>query len=418
MLNNLELQTENYGISTFLFYEVPDGKELDRAELEAISERKFACLLPWAVLKKEETVYLRYEQISDIHLGRLTAQSLTQKEFRDFLTRLLQSLLDIQNSGLHFKHLLLDPKYIFLDHFSKRLVFIYIPIKDHVFKKGSLKQFLQSWFASIQFDETEDGRFYVKLHNYLASVEEVEVEALQEKLREWQGSQLFENESSSATETKEDDASAHFYRPGSVMSETATSIENGILTSEYTSKKKDKKTSRKLEIEEEVQYKRITRTELDNGDSLLKGATSLGGTSINIAPNLGPTDIAEEEGTTVLGANQNLEEEGTTTLGVQGASLNRPFLLCQSTKEKITLSKAVFKIGRDPSQADYATQNKVVGRVHAELLTIDGEYFLIDKQSRNGSYLNGVKLIPNEKFKIKHEDVIKLANEEFMFKVF
>ena len=98
--------------------------------------------------------------------------------------------------------------------------------------------------------------------------------------------------------------------------------------------------------------------------------------------------------------------------------LPKPFLIEAETGEKIIVTKEVFKLGRDPEQADYASNNKVVGRIHAELVTSNGEYFVIDKYSRNGSYLNGVKLYPNEKNKIKHEDRIKLANQEFVFKLF
>ena len=128
----------------------------------------------------------------------------------------------------------------------------------------------------------------------------------------------------------------------------------------------------------------------------------------------------ENEGTTVLGAYNELDEyeEGTTALGVDNGGLPKPFLIETETGAKIVVTKEVFKLGRDPKQADYASNNKVVGRIHAELVTSDGEYFVIDKHSRNGSYLNGVKLYPNEKNKIKHEDCIKLANQEFVFKFF
>jgi hypothetical protein len=127
-----------------------------------------------------------------------------------------------------------------------------------------------------------------------------------------------------------------------------------------------------------------------------------------------------DEGTFVLEAFNEPDEyeEGTTALGINNGSLQKPFLLETETGAKILVTKEVFKIGRDPEQADYASNNKVIGRIHAELVTSDGEYFLIDKHSRNGSFLNGVKLSPNEKTKIKHEDRIKLANQEFIFKLF
>ncbi|WLR55352.1 FHA domain-containing protein [Mesobacillus subterraneus] len=123
---------------------------------------------------------------------------------------------------------------------------------------------------------------------------------------------------------------------------------------------------------------------------------------------------SEDGGTTVLGVTAD-EDEGTTTLG---HSTRRPFLLAVSKNEKITIAKDFFKIGRDPMRADFATENKVIGRVHAHVIVTNGEYFLEDNHSTNGSFVNGVKVSPKEKVKIKHEDKIKLANEEFIFKVY
>ena len=39
----------------------------------------------------------------------------------------------------------------------------------------------------------------------------------------------------------------------------AVHVKDGILTTEYNSRKADKQINKKLEVEEEVQYKRITR---------------------------------------------------------------------------------------------------------------------------------------------------------------
>ncbi|MGA9228148.1 MAG: FHA domain-containing protein, partial [Mesobacillus sp.] len=138
--------------------------------------------------------------------------------------------------------------------------------------------------------------------------------------------------------------------------------------------------------------------------------------SIHIQPALANHKLEElDSGTTVLGVLEEDEDEGTTTLG---HSVRRPFLVAVAKNEKITIAKEYFKIGRDPLRADFATDNKVIGRVHAFVISSNGEYFLEDNHSTNGSYVNGIKVLPKEKIKIKHEDRIKLANEEFIFKLY
>ncbi|WP_223592690.1 FHA domain-containing protein [Neobacillus bataviensis] len=421
MIKHLNFKVESYGISKFFFYHVPSEVEIDGEAVDYISHNRAAGILPLAVLKKEEDLYIRYDQVSDFTVERLFSQKLTKEHLTAYLLKLVDGLIELQESPLVLDHLLLDKKYIFLDHFSNRLVFMYIPIKNNIFEKVSMKEFLRDLVAAAPYDEGDDGAFFIRLHNNLTGEAEIDLAEFKEKLVGFSNAGGHE-EKPARVEAPDEELDGQFYSPGQLnISEVLSSVDNGMLTSQNTSRKADKKTSQKLEIEEEVQYKRITRTELGEGDSVLKSSASIAGTSINIVPNYHASSVEEEQGgTTVLGVYQlsELQGEGTTVLGMQEHSVPRPFLLFVQSGEKITVSKDVFKLGRDPEQADYASVNKAVGRIHAEVVMEDGEYFLIDQQSRNGSYLNGKKVLPLEKVKLRHEDTIKLANEEYVFKLF
>lgn len=276
-------------------------------------------------------------------LEKLFSGILTKEQLMTQLINIVDSLAELEKGSVDFENILLDKKHIFLDHFSNRLVFMFLPIKDNVFEKVSMSEFFKELIASASYDEKSDLQFFIRLHNYLAGTPAFQLQEFKEKLYEFAGRRRDKN--AAGTE-----ANSNFYSPG-----------------------------------------------------LITRALAL-----------------VDEGTTVLGTlnEQDEYEEGTTALGIDNRSLPKPFLLEVATGAKISLTKEVFKLGRDPEQADYASNNKVVGRIHAEVVTAQGEYFLIDKHSRNGSYLNGVKLSPNEKTKIKHEDCIKLANQEFIFKLF
>lgn len=401
MMRDLDLRVESYGGSQFLFFSLPEGVEPE----EIMVSKEAPGLLPWALLQKEDEVLVRYDQIFNRTLGELFKGTLTKQQLALNLVNLADSLIELQQTGLNPDNLLLNKQYIFLDHFSNRLAFIYLPVKNNVFEKVSMKTFISELLNTTTFDESDDLVFFIKLHNYLAGEDELDPADFRKKITEL----------ASIKEIPLKEEPGHFYSPGRM--EAATSVENGILSSEYSSKKSDKKSNQKLEIEEEVQYKRITRTELGEGESLLKGAASIGGTSINIMPKMAH-DRLEEEGTTVLSGRRDEEEEGTTTLGVSNYAAARPFLIAAASKEKIEVTSYEFKMGRDPEQADYVSKNKVVGRLHAKVITENGEYFLVDQHSRNGSFLNGMKVLPNQKTKIKHEDHIKLGNEEFVFRLF
>ncbi|MCM3664683.1 FHA domain-containing protein [Mesobacillus subterraneus] len=450
MIKHVEFKLECYGISKFLYFHAGSKADIDGGQVELLKTSRIPGILPCSAILEGDNCFLRYDMISDNTLEMLNSMPATKEQLYNSFLNVAETLVDAQQSGLDIENIVFSQRDIFIDNFSNRLVFIYMPVKNNIFEKVSLKEFLRELMLSAPYDENEDAAFFIKLHNYLIETENVTPENLLEKMNELAGDETIERKpyqmpeklqhevkapapapatatttAATATTTEKSEPESpeletpsfnpNFYSPGSEVHTVKTSVDNGVLTSEYTSQKRDVKTGRKLEIEEEVNYKRITRAELGENNSLLKEATALGGgTSINIQPALANLE-PEYEGTTVLGVVADEEDEGTTTLG---HATRRPFLLAVSKNEKITIAKDYFKIGRDPMRADFAADNKVIGRVHAHVISANGEYFFEDNHSTNGSYVNGVKVSPKEKVKIKHEDKIKLANEEFIFRLY
>ncbi|CAM3834596.1 FHA domain-containing protein [Mesobacillus thioparans] len=437
MIKQVEFKLESYGISKFLYFHADSKADIDGGQVELLRASRVPGILPCHAILEGENCFVRYDMISDNTLEMLKSAPATKDRLYNSFLNIAETLVDAQASGLDIANFVLSQRDIFIDNFSNRLVFIYLPVKNNIFEKGSLKEFLQELLLSAPYDENDDAVFFIKLHNFLVETEEIAPELLLEKMNELAGDETLvrqpykmpkkpKQEAAPQAATQDQEPlpesseleipaiNPNFYSPGSEVHTMKTSVDNGVLTSEYTSQKKDVKTGRKLEIEEEVNYKRITRAELGDNNSLLKEASALGGgTSINIQPAITSSE-SEDAGTTVLGVMAD-EDEGTTTLG---HTTRRPFLLAVSKNEKITIAKDFFKIGRDPMRADFASENKVIGRVHAHVVVSNGEYFLEDNHSTNGSFVNGVKVSPKEKVKIKHEDKIKLANEEFIFRLY
>ncbi len=72
--------------------------------------------------------------------------------------------------------------------------------------------------------------------------------------------------------------------------------------------------------------------------------------------------------------------------------------------------KKEFVIGRDPSNdVVIYDPNDIVSRSHATLRVDGKKYFIID-HSTNGTYRNGVRLTPNEEYRIDFGDEISFAN--------
>lgn len=121
--------------------------------------------------------------------------------------------------------------------------------------------------------------------------------------------------------------------------------------------------------------------------------------------------------TTVLGGG-NIGE--TTVLGAAPtAAQPKPHLIRTKNNEKINLDKPVFRIGKEKSYVDYFIgDNTAISRSHANFISRDGQYFVMDTNSTNHTYVNGVMIQSNVETQLSHGDKVRLANEDFEFKLF
>jgi len=60
----------------------------------------------------------------------------------------------------------------------------------------------------------------------------------------------------------------------------------------------------------------------------------------------------------------------------------------EDIKQCWNLTRRKMVLGRDPA-CDIVIQDRKASRIHAEIIYEDGKYFLVDKNSTNGSYVNG-----------------------------
>lgn len=77
-----------------------------------------------------------------------------------------------------------------------------------------------------------------------------------------------------------------------------------------------------------------------------------------------------------------------------------------------------FTIGRESqSNAIPVPECKYVGKVHCRIEVIDGRLFVTDMTSKNGTYVDGQRLAPNQPMSALNGSVIQLGNEECRFQI-
>ncbi len=73
-------------------------------------------------------------------------------------------------------------------------------------------------------------------------------------------------------------------------------------------------------------------------------------------------------------------------------------------------------IGKKEAEADLVFDEPEVSRMHARIFMKDGDYYLEDLNSTNGTFKNGLKLKPYEQKKLAKGDEIKIATRKIIFR--
>ena len=71
-------------------------------------------------------------------------------------------------------------------------------------------------------------------------------------------------------------------------------------------------------------------------------------------------------------------------------------------------------VGRDPTN-DLVMESAAVSREHAGVTLQDGRWYLEDRGSFNGTYLNGTRVVPGTPLPLRHADRISIGTETLLF---
>lgn len=117
------------------------------------------------------------------------------------------------------------------------------------------------------------------------------------------------------------------------------------------------------------------------------------------------TDTAGE--TTVLNAGYNTVQK----------QMN-PYLIRKKTGERVEINKNVFRIGKEKNYVDYCiSDNSAVSRSHADIIKKDNEFYIVDNNSLNHTFLNSKQIPSSQMQKLSDYMIIQLADEIFEFRL-
>ncbi len=95
-----------------------------------------------------------------------------------------------------------------------------------------------------------------------------------------------------------------------------------------------------------------------------------------------------------------------------------PYLIRLSNNQEIKIDKDTFYIGKDEENVDYCISgNLAVDDKHAYIIRHGKEFFVVDNNSKNHTYLNRVLIGTDEEIFIPHGAQIRFADEDFEFRM-
>ena len=116
---------------------------------------------------------------------------------------------------------------------------------------------------------------------------------------------------------------------------------------------------------------------------------------------------------------KHLEEENKYNVG--GAMTNNEIvyakLLRVDNGQEVPISNVIFRIGKHVEDVDYVIEDVSVSRHHADIMRKGKEFYIMDNNSTNHTYVNGEQIISGQYMLLHAGDRIRLADVEFEFEL-
>lgn len=128
--------------------------------------------------------------------------------------------------------------------------------------------------------------------------------------------------------------------------------------------------------------------------------------------------VARIKGGKSTGGGQSRIGQTDVVGGRAGSVLLRIIAMNAPARVEIAVTKDEFVIGKKAELCDGVIGfNKMISRSHCRINKKGSQYTITDLQSANGTYVNKVKLQPNQPHPINNGDVIRLANSDFQVSI-
>ncbi|MDD3704643.1 MAG: DUF6382 domain-containing protein [Clostridiaceae bacterium] len=428
ILLDFEYSFNNNAGGSYLILKINGDNKILNHQAEILCQNPNSAFLPFYVRRENDSTFICYNITSKISLSQyIERKSLNKKELLDLLRNIARNLMLSDNYLLDLSGFILQPEFVFINPATAEASLIYVPVSYHRNPMEGLRTFLINLVINTSNSEESTRDNY--LQRILNSIKSdtfnlVDFNRFIIDLRN--SGEPYECEKNTVQQEAVADMDTLCRSPKDKAHEYATKnkrIRSAILLQPVF-----------LIVVAIVCLLMVSQQIYDiisiSGVVLIAAALDY----------LAVKKITANQDKREIIDNHHMESDNTghregcghkrvfsstelvracDTIIISEASQNcYPYLesIGSHRIERIIIDKNKLVIGRLASMADHIMHEDTIGKLHAEITICEGTYYIKDLNSKNGTFVNGIRVPGNKEFEIKENDIIKFSNYEYVFR--
>ncbi len=432
----MEMTYETRGKASLLSFCLGADDIIDSNCLNVITNNRIPGLLPAAFMQENGQSYIRYNVTNKIPMMNIMGSKRNRRQAMTLFLGLVNGVLAVEEYRLGQDSLVLNPRYIFIDDATTEPQLLCMPVNGG---QGHMDMctFFRNVYSSIQYDQSEDCSYATAIANYLSNEVGFTLPGFRQMLESLQGEAMQQTQMTQSGVMppnprpimQQQGGPQPVIQQGGQMGAPVTGGKE--ISFLYLLQHYNKENAAAYKAQQAAKKAAKGRGQ-NRGQYVPPQPTPMPPQPTPMPPQ--PTPVPQNmvqprpvdpvpqnrsanpgeitpmnrpaEGTTVLVSNPMLHQE------------KRGYLMRVKNQIWIEITKPIFHIGREPSYADFViSDNSAVSSKHADILRMNEGFYIVDTNSTNHTYINGKMILPNQSTLLQSGDRIRLADEDFEFRM-
>ena len=432
---------KNMGEERYLTYVMGEGCELDEDTLDIVEEG-VPSLVNIIYEEDDDFDYLTYDISGKMTVDSFSQGPMDKSKVFTLIRNVAMGIIDIKEQGIPLTYILLNRKFMYVNPDTLEIQYLCVPIESEGSVAAEFKGFVRQFIANLVFNVDEDLGYVGQLLTYIdgtssdiatddgnvivdtsSAADEGGVSSYMEELPDADGALPEigddDDEELEAIEEAVEEIPAEPKKAETVEEDDDDDAPETVTIADIRAAQKSVKVNRAALIQKNAKAESETETLIEDEETADKAAKASEISSNSKNKERKKKNEADETVEAVPEIAANANAAANIIQGASGATFKiNPYLIRETTEEKIMINKDIFKIGKANRGVDYKIQgNGAISRIHAIIQLKDNAYYIKDNKSTNHTYVNNVQLEDDQELMLTDNCRITFGDEDFIFKL-